>query len=48
MNLNSMESRKPPIVANKAAFEVAFFQKNPSRNIAKIPGETRPVYSIKY
>ena len=43
--LNPTESKKPPIVANNAAFDVVFFQKKPSKNIAKIPGETKPVYS---
>ena len=36
------------IIANNAAFEVVFFQKKPSRNIAKIPGDTKPVYSCMY
>src|SRR5690606_34414813 len=44
-NFNITEKMKPPIVANKAAFEVVFFQKNPKINIAKIPGDTNPVYS---
>jgi hypothetical protein len=33
------------MVANKAAFEVVFFQKKPRINIAKTPGLTNPVYS---
>lgn len=44
-NLNRTDKINPPIVANKAAFEVVFFQKNPKMNMAKIPGETNPVYS---
>ena len=44
-NFNKIEKMNPPMVANKAAFEVVFFQKNPKMNIAKIPGLTNPVYS---
>ena len=47
-NLKKTESTNPPIVANNAAFEVAFFQNKPSINIAKIPGDTKPVYSCIY
>ena len=44
-NLNITEKMKPPMVAKRAALEVAFFQKKPRINMAKIPGETNPVYS---
>src|SRR5690606_18842574 len=44
-NLKKTDKRNPPIVANKAAFDVVFFQKKPNMNIAKIPGDTKPVYS---
>src|SRR5471030_1917278 len=44
-NLKNTENKNPPIVANIAAFEDAFFQKKPKINIAKIPGDTKPVYS---
>jgi hypothetical protein len=33
------------MVANMAALELVFFQKNPKINIAKTPGLTNPVYS---
>ncbi len=36
------------MVAKSAAFDVAFFQKKPKMNMAKIPGETNPVYSWIY
>ena len=45
MNLKNREKANPPMVANKAAFEVVRFQKKPSINMAKIPGLTKPVYS---
>ena len=44
-NLSRIESRKPPMVANSAALDVVFFQKKPRMNIAKMPGDTKPVYS---
>jgi hypothetical protein len=47
-NLKNTESKKPPMVAKSAAFDVAFFQKKPKMNMAKIPGETNPVYSWIY
>src|SRR5690606_7234539 len=47
-NFNTTESANPPTVANNAALEVDFFQKNPRINMAKIPGETNPVYSWMY
>ena len=36
---------KPPMMANNAAFAVVRFQKKPRINIAKTPGETKPVNS---
>src|SRR5699024_2656556 len=47
-NFKIMDIIKPPTVAKSAALEVVFFQKNPKRNIAKIPGDTKPVYSCIY
>src|SRR5690606_5653996 len=44
-NLKKTDNKNPPIVANNAALEVVFFQKNPRINMAKIPGDTNPVYS---
>ena len=44
-NLRITETINPPTVANNAAFEVVFFQKKPKMNMAKIPGDTKPVYS---
>src|ERR1700693_1855964 len=37
-NLKKTENIKPPTVANRAAFEVAFFQKKPRINMANMPG----------
>ena len=48
INLNRIESINPPIIANKAALEVVFFQKKPNINIANTPGLTNPVYSCMY
>src|SRR5690606_3370268 len=47
-NLKKTDNRNPPIVANNAALEVVFFQKKPRINMAKIPGDTKPVYSWIY
>ena len=41
INLKIIDIIKPPIVANKAAFEVVLFQKKPRMNIAKTPGPLR-------
>src|SRR5690606_7326618 len=47
-NLSHTDKINPPIVANNAALDVVPFQKNPRMNMAKIPGETKPVYSWMY
>ena len=44
-NFRRTEKRNPPMVAKSAALLVVFFQKKPIMNMAKIPGETKPVYS---
>ena len=45
MNLKKIDSINPPIVANKAALEVVFFQNKPKINMAKTPSLTNPVYT---
>src|SRR5690606_38141197 len=47
-NFNNMDIINPPIVAKRAALDVVFFQKKPNKNMAKIPGDTNPVYSWMY
>ena len=44
-NLNNNDNGKVMIAATSAAVAVVRFQKNPRIKIAKIPGETNPVYS---
>jgi hypothetical protein len=48
MSLKITENTNPPMVANNAALDVVRLQKKPSKNMAKIPGETNPVYSWIY
>jgi len=47
-NFKKRESGNVINAAASAAAAVVRFQKNPSIKIAKIPGETKPVYSWMY